>query len=175
MKPQTIDIDEKHFLASFRYNKSKPEDFGLKKVDGAEHFIDKKGNLWQNEILWDSGWGNEYGFIKLPKPNFDQLWILLTESNIEINQLGSAELLTQYPEELKKKLQRIFKLNQKIDRSLTKKLSQLDLLNHVMNHSEMKGKRHEEVDADYREWKKLKDDFDSLKTESLISRIRKKL
>ncbi len=170
MKPETIDINEKHFLASFRYDKSKPEDFGLRKVNGTEDFIDKNGNLWQNEILWDSGWGNEYGFVRLPEPNFDQLWLLLTESDIEDNLLGSAELLTQYPNELKIKLQEIFKQNKKIERSLTKKLSHLDLLNHVMNHSNMKGKRPEEVDADYREWKKLKEDFDKLKTECIIKR-----
>ena len=175
MKPEIININEKHFQASFRYNKNKPEDFGLKKVDGTEHFIDKEGDLWQYEILWDSGWGNEYGFVKLPEPNFDQLWILLTESDIKVNQLGAAELLTQYPHELKEKLQELFASNNKIDRSLTRKLSHLDLLNHVMNHSEMKGKRPEEVNADYQEWKKLKDDFDRLKTESLIKRILKKL
>ncbi len=173
MKPENIDINEKHFLASFKYNKSKPEDFGLSKVNGTEHFVDKKGNLWMNEILWDSGWGNEYGFIKLPEPNFDQLWILLTESNIEVNLLGSAELLTRYPNELKTKLQELFNRNEKIDRKLTKRLSHLELVNHVTNHSEMKGKRPEEVDSDYREWKKLKDDFDRLKTESLFNRIKK--
>jgi hypothetical protein len=175
MKFKTIDITEKHFLASFMFNKSKPEDFGLKKVEGTEHFVDRKGNLWQHKILWDSGRGNEYGFIRLPEPNFDQLWILLTESKIEVNQLGSAELLTRYPNELKSKLQELFKLNQKIDRSLTKKLSHLELLNHVNNYSETKDKNPKEVDADYREWKKLKDDFDRLKTEGLIKRIRKKL
>ncbi|WP_346883373.1 hypothetical protein [uncultured Algibacter sp.] len=173
MKTKNIDINEKHFLASFRYNKSKPEDFGLKKVDGTEHFVDKKGNLWMNEILWDSGWGNEYGFIKLPEPNFDQLWVLLTKSNIEVNLSGSAELLTRYPNELKTKLQELFNRNEKIDRNLTKRLAHLELVNHITNHSRVKGKRPEEVDSDYREWKKLKDDFDRLKTESLFNRIKK--
>ena len=172
MKTRTIDINDKHFLASFRYNKSKPEDFGLEKVDGTENFVDKNGDLWKNDILWDSGWGNEYGFIKLPEPNFDQLWILLTESNINVNQQGSAELLNRYPNELKIKLQDLFNRNEKIDRSLTKRLSHLELVAHVTNLSEMKGKRPEEVDYDYREWKKLKEDFDKLKTESIIKRIK---
>ena len=90
----------------------------------------------------------------------------MTESDIEVNKLGAAELLTQYPDELKEKLQKLFKQNKEIDNDLTKRLTRLDILNHVMNHSEMKGKKPEEVDADYKEWKKLKDDFDLLKTVS---------
>ena len=173
MNLKTIDINQKHFIASFRYNKSKPEDFGLKKVDEKDHFIDKNGILWKNKILWDSGWGNEYGFVRMPEPNFEQLWILLTESNIENNLFGSAELLTHYPNELKEKLKFLFNRNEKLNRKLTKRLSHLELLNHVTNHSDVGGKRPEQVDTDYREWKKLKDDFDRLKTESIIKRIKK--
>ena len=173
MNSKIVDINIKYFIASFRYDKSKPEDFGLKKVDGKDYFVDKNGILWQNEILWDSGWGNEYGFVRIPEPNFEQLWILLTESNIENNLLGSAELLTRYPHELKEKLQILFNRNKKLNRKLTKRLSHLELLNHVTNYSDVGAKRPEQVDADYREWKKLKDDFDRLKTESIIKRIKK--
>lgn len=164
MESNIININEKHFMGSFRYDKSKPEDFGLKKNSKSEDFIDKNGDLWRHAILWDSGWGNEYGFIKLPEPNFEQLWVLLIESNIEENLLGAAELLTYYPLLVKDKLEQIFSQHETIDHNLTKRLSYLDILNHVMNHSEMKGKKPEEVDADYREWKKLKDDFDRIKT-----------
>ncbi len=173
MNSKIIDINQKHFISSFKYNKSEPEDFGLKKVDGTDHFVDKNGILWKNEILWDFGWGNEYGFVRMPEPNFEQLWVLLTKSNVENNLLGSAELLTHYPNELKEKLQTLFNRNERLNRKLTKRLSHLELLNHVTNHSEVVGKRHEQVDADYHEWKKLKEDFDRLKTESLIKRIRK--
>lgn len=172
MKLEIIDTNQKHFIASFRYNKSKPRDFGLKEIDGKDYYIDKDGVLWKNEILWDSGWGNEYGFVRMPEPNFEQLWILLTESNIENNILGSAELLTHYPNELKEKLQSLFNLGKKVNRKLTKRLSHLELLNHVINHSSVGGKRPEEVDRDYRKWKKLKEDFDKLKTETLLKRIK---
>lgn len=175
MNPKAIDINQNHFIASFRYNKNKPEDFGLKKVDRKDHFVDKNGTLWKNQILWDLGWGNEYGFVRIPEPNFEQLWILLTESNIENNLLGSAELLTQYPNELKEKLQTLFNRNEKLNRKLSKRLSRLELLNHITNRSDVVGKRPEQVDADYHKWKKLKDDFDRLKTESLIKRIKKLL
>ncbi|MDY2586368.1 hypothetical protein [Winogradskyella aquimaris] len=164
MNHKNININEIHFLGSLGRTDNKPERFGLKKLNGTEFFIDNDGNTWQNEILWDTGWGNINGFIKLPEPNFEQLWTLLTESQIEVNLLGSAELLTQYPIEVKQKIEEIFKHNKKIDQDLTKRLSRLDVLNHVMNHSEMKGKKPKEVDADYQEWKKLKDDFDKLKT-----------
>ena len=93
MRPEKIDINQKHFIASFRYNKSKPEDFGLKKVVGKDHFVDKNGILWKNEILWDSGWGNEYGFVRMPEPNFEQLWILLTKSNIKFPFKSKIEIL----------------------------------------------------------------------------------
>ncbi|WP_111684157.1 hypothetical protein [Winogradskyella tangerina] len=172
MKTKIIDINQKHFKASFRYNKSNPKDFGLKEVSGKDHYVDKNGDLWKNEILWDSGWGNEYGFVRLPVPNFEQLWILLTESNIENNLLGSAELLTHYPNELKEKLQTLFNRNERLNRKLTKRLSHLELLNNVTNHSAVRGKRPEQVDAEYQEWKKLKDDFVRLKTENLWKRIK---
>lgn len=164
MNLKSINPNELHFMASSRFDRSKPEDFGLKKVDETEHYADKHGDIWKNEILWDSGWGNEYGFVKLPEPDFNQLWILITESNIKNNKLGAAELLNYYPNELKNKLQVLFNANEKIDQDLTSRLSHLDILNHVMNHSETKGKKPADVNADYQEWKKLKDDYDKLKT-----------
>ncbi|MDC8004090.1 hypothetical protein POV27_08495 [Aureisphaera galaxeae] len=173
MESEDIDINAKHFIASVRYNKSQPEDFGLTKVKGKEHYIDTEGNLWQNEYLWDSGWGNEYGFIKLPEPNFEQLWTLLTKSKIKENVLGAAELLNGYPKELKDKLQELFKNHKSIDRDLTKRLAHLELLNHVTNHSETHGKKYEEVNEDFQVWKKLKDDFDRLKTDSFIQQFKK--
>ena len=55
----------------------------------------KNNNNWKIENLCDCGWGNEYGFIRLPEPNFEELWTLLTESKIYENKLGAAELLNQ--------------------------------------------------------------------------------
>ena len=102
-----IDIEQNYFVASYRYNKEKPEDFNLIKIEGEDYCLDKNGIKWKEASLWCSGWGQEYGFIRQPEPNFNELWNLLKESKIENNQLGAAELINlKYPEELKKKLEK---------------------------------------------------------------------
>jgi len=169
-----INKTEKYFVASFRYNKDKPEDFGFKPVADSDYCIDSKGVKWKNEYLWDSGWGNEYGFIRQPEPNQEELWILLTESTIEENQLGAAELLDQkYPFELKEKLQNLFLTNPKLTRDLTKRLEHLEVLRTGTNRNEVIGKNIEQIESDYKDWKKLKTDFEKLKTESIWKRITK--
>ena len=169
-----INLKEKYFLASFRYSKQNPSDFGLRIVNGKDYYLDKNNNKWKNEHLWDNGWGNEYGFVRLPEPNFDQLWILLTESNIENNKLGAAELLNRdYPFELKEKLKNLFQKTDKIDRNITKRFGLLEVLNNVSNFSKVHKISPEKVNTDYQEWKTLKTEFDKLKTESIWIRIKK--
>jgi hypothetical protein len=168
-----INPKEKYFLASFRYSKKKPSDFGLKIVNGEDYYIDKNNNKWKNEYLWDNGWGNEYGFVRIPELNFDQLWILLVESDIENNKLGAAELLNRdYPFELREKLKKIFQKTKVFDRNMTKRLELLEVLTNVSNHSKVHKVSPEKVNADYQEWKNLKSDFDRLKTESIWKRIK---
>jgi hypothetical protein len=114
------------------------------------------------------------GFIRLPEPNFYQLWILLTESNITDNKYGASEILNRrYPLELKEKLEELFKEVNRINRNLTKRLELLEILNNVSNHSDLHKASPEKVNSDYQEWKNLKSDFDNLKTESLWNRIKK--
>ncbi len=166
--------EEKYFIASFRYNKDKPEDFGLKPIVNSDYFMDSKGNKWKNEYLWDNGWGNEYGFIRQPEPNHEELWILLTESTIVENQLGAAELLNEkHPFALKEKLQILFLTKPKLNRDLTKRLEHLGVLRTGTNRNKVLGKTIEQVESDYRDWKKLKTDFERLKTDSIWKRIRK--
>ena len=161
-------------MASFRYNKKKPEDFNLKKVEGVNYCIDKDCVKWKEAYLWDNGWGNEYGFIRQPEPNQDELWTLLTESNIEDNQLGAVEILDQkYPFEIKEKLQNLFLKKSKLNRDLTKRLEHLEVLRTGTNRNEVIGKSIEEVESDYNDWKKLKDDFEKLKANSIWKRITK--
>jgi len=144
-----INLKEKYFLASYRYSKKSPSDFGLRIVNGKNYFLDNNNNKWKSEYLWDSGWGNEYGFIRLPEPNFDQLWILLTESNIEDNKLGASELLNRdYPFKLKRKLKDLFKRVDKFDRNLTKRLELLEVLTNISNYSKIDNVSPEKVNYD---------------------------
>jgi hypothetical protein len=167
-------INEPYFFASFRSTKQKPSDFGLKEVEGKDYYLDKNNNKWKNEYLWDNGWGNEYGFVRLPELSFSQLWNLLMKTKIQNNQLGASEFLNRkYPFELKERLKELFSSTEKINRKLTKRLSLLEVLNNVTNISDVYNKSPEEVRKDYEEWKKLKSEFDKLKTENFWRRIKK--
>lgn len=168
-----INIKEKYFLASFNNRKNKPSDFGLTFVANKDYYVDKNNEKWKNEYLWENSWEQEQGFVRIPEPNFKELWALLTESNIENNKLGAAELLNRnYPFELKEKLKNLFLKINKIDRNQTKRLELLEVLANVTNHSKVYKISPEKVNADYQEWKNLKTDFDQLKTESLWKRIK---
>ncbi|WP_179319780.1 hypothetical protein [Winogradskyella helgolandensis] len=169
-----INLNEKYFLASWNNRKNKPSDFGLKTVADKDYYIDKNNLKWKSEYLWENLWEQEQGFVRFPEPNFNELWTLLTDSNIENNKLGAAELLNRnYPFELKEKLKDLFKKTTKIDRSQTKRLGLLEVLTNVTNHSKVHQVNPEKVNADYQEWKNLKSKFDKLKTESLWKRIKK--
>jgi len=169
---EMLNSNQKYFIASFRFDKDKPEDFDLEKIEGTEYCQDKDGGKWKQTYLWDSGWGNEYGFVRQPEPNFEQLWSLLLESNIEDNQLGAAELLDiKYPFELKEKLKDLFSTEMKLNRNITKRLERLEVLRTGTNRSEVIGKSIKTVEIDYQEWKKIKADFDKLKTDSIWNKI----
>jgi hypothetical protein len=99
INPREID-----FLAFFRYSKKNLVNFGLRNVDGEDYYLDENNNnnnnnnKWKNEYLWDTGWGNKYGFGRLPEPNFEELWTLLTKSDIEKKQtLCSSTSYSQLP------------------------------------------------------------------------------
>jgi hypothetical protein len=155
-----MNVKQKYFLASFRGDKIKPEDFNLNKVDGTEYYSDKLGNHWKQVSLWDNGWGNESGFIKLPEPTFEELWTLLIESNVFENYNGASEIInSKYPFELKNKLQELFNKNQKLNWKLTKRIKLLEL---GINRNEVIGVSKEKVEKDFTEWKKLKTDFERL-------------
>ncbi len=155
-----MNVKQKYFIASFKFNKSKPEDFDLQKVSGTDYYTDKSGNHWKQEYLWDNGWGNEYGFIKIPEPNFEELWTLLFKSNTIENYYGASEILNiKYPNELKKKLQELFRNSQKLSCRQIKRIRRLEI---GINRNEVVGIRKEIVEKDYTEWNKLKTDFEKL-------------
>lgn len=156
-----VDVRQKHFVASFRYNKKKPKDFGFQNMEGENYCTDKKGGKWTEAYLWDNGWGNEYGFIRQPEPDFDDLWTLLIESKIDENKRGAAELINEkYPEELINKLTKFLKSEPKINRNLS---NRLDLLQLGINRSEVIGKHITEIEQDFEGWSFLKAEYERLK------------
>ncbi|QNR23274.1 hypothetical protein [Croceimicrobium hydrocarbonivorans] len=157
-----IDLKERYFLVSFQFNKRTPADFKLTKVKGEEYCLDKSGNKWTQAYLWDKGWGQEYGFIRFPEPNFKELWSLLLESEISDNQQGAAELLkAKYPEELKLALKELFKSSQALDSNMSNRINCLQL---GINCSPIEGKPHTEVEKDFQDWKYLKAEFERLRS-----------
>ncbi len=167
-----INPNEKYFLASTRFAEDKPEDYGLKSVDGEEYFLDKNDNRWVAEKMWDKGWGNENGYVRLPLLTVDELWELLTKSDIQENIRGSAEFLERrFPDELKSKLTALFSSKGKLDRKLSKRLSNLQGLKSGANSSGILGKSYDEIKKDAEDWKNLKDSYESLKTDGIWGKL----
>lgn len=63
-----------YFHMSFRFDKTKPDDFGLMYSEHENIFIDPRDNsYWVKRYLIDLGWGLEVAFCRLPLPTFDEL------------------------------------------------------------------------------------------------------
>ena len=107
----SIDPQKYFFKMSFRFDKCTPEAFGLALSESSENiYVDKSdGFLWEQQNLYDFGWGAEYGFVRLPALGFYDLWDLLLNSKIQDNQHGAACLLEEkYADELLEKIESIF-------------------------------------------------------------------
>ena len=86
---------------SMRFNKQKPEDFGLIYEDGIFTRMSDKTE-WMPCELYDFGWGNENGFYKIPLGSFDELIEMVLSNIDEEDSYGAASIiLSQYPNQLK--------------------------------------------------------------------------
>jgi hypothetical protein len=150
-----VNIKEKYFMMSFMFNKKKPEDFKLIPVEHTDNtFIHKKyKSLWKQFDLYDFGWGEEYGFVRLPELTFDEIWYLLLNSKIDDNIFGSVAMISKvHFDELYKTLLNIFSNpNYTYSKSLKKAFKLLKLEKRT-NKSDVKGKDWLEIDRDYRKW-----------------------
>ena len=169
-----VNPKEKYFQSSFRYDKDTPDKFGLKFNEDLGCFLDSENAKWKKEVLWDNGWGGEYGFVRLPELGFTELWTLLLESNIYENQMGSSEFLDRkFPMELKEELTKLFVGKSKISQELTVRLSKLEVLKSGMNRNEVIGKSIKEVESDFKDWQELQKTFDQIKTSRSWDRLLK--
>jgi len=149
-----VDPLQRYFFMSFRFNKSTPEDFGLKKnAENGFYVYPKDNSLWVQRNLYDFGWGNEDGFVRLTECDFEQLWKLIIDSSIQENRYGSAsEILRQYADQLLSKIYPIIsdpKYN--YDYSLNDALKILGL-DSPYNRSSILGKSEEQINDDYNKW-----------------------
>lgn len=150
-----IDANKKYFMMSFRFNKTRPEDFDLHPSQQKQDiFVDLKDNSqWIKLDLYNFGWGNEVGFMRLPKLNFEQLWGLLLNSSIEENKYGSAFLIeSEYPDELLNFLIELFNNTSQISKSM-KEAFKILKLDEVRNRSGVLGKSYNEIQNDFNKWK----------------------
>ena len=151
----SVDIKENYFLMSFRFNKTKPADFGLAVFDN-EKFINQEDNtFWIKRDLYDFGWGKEYAFMKLPKLCFNDLLELLINSNVEANRYGAATILEEeYPNELLNYLMELlvgssnFAINEKM-----KEMFEIIQLKDPRNRCKTIGKHYTEIEDDFIKWR----------------------
>ncbi|MDF2531097.1 MAG: hypothetical protein K0Q65_678 [Clostridia bacterium] len=152
----SIDTNKEYFRMCFRFNKKTPEEFGLTHLDkNSNQYIDTSDNsYWVQRNLYDFGWGNENGFMRLQNLSFDELLCLLVESKLEANRYGAAYVIVkEYPEELLNYLVSIFdSSNNNISDSMKEAFEILGL-EEVRNRCETNGKPYEEVNRDYEKWK----------------------
>lgn len=115
--------------------------------------------------LFDFGWGDEYGFVRLPELNFDKLWYLLLNSNIDNNIYGSASVISKvYFNELYEILIGIFNNPKDIITQPLKRTFKILGLEKRTNKSSVEGKGWLEIDRDYRKWIQI-----SEKVEQILS------
>jgi hypothetical protein len=151
-----ININERYFLMSFRFDKSSPEEFGLIQSQTIPKvFINvKDGSRWVKRALFDYGWGSENGFVRLPELDFEELIYLIEYSNIKENKYGAAiEIERKFAEELLQFLLELFnKPEYKISNGLRETFEILGL-EQCRNRSITLGKHFEEENNDYQKWK----------------------
>lgn len=146
-----VDLNQVYFLMSFRFDKNKPEDFGLDSCpgDAGVYIRPSDGSQWLQKDLYDFGWGNESGFVRLPELDFDQLWQLLTRSKLADNRYGAAfELQNKYSAALTNRLWETLSRQKPPTASLLKALEILDL-NQMGDCADLMGRNIAEIESVY--------------------------
>lgn len=150
-----VDLNKKHFLISFKFSKCHPKDFGLIQscFDSNIYINPKDHSQWVKQETYDFGWGNENGFMRLPKLQFEELWYLLTNSKIQENKYGAAYIIEQqFSDELLKLLIEIFSRNSTFPKEIIEAFKILKL-HEAKNRSPILGKLIGEIHLDDDNWK----------------------
>lgn len=154
----SADINKKYFRMSFKFDKSKPEDFGLiQSNQNADIYIDANDNSeWERKALYDFGWGNENGFVRLPQLDFVTLWHLLQNSELQENIYGAAYIIeSEFSDALKNYLLNYLNdSNMKVTEPLKKAFKVLRL-EKIENRSDVVGKSYNEIKRDFEDWERI--------------------
>jgi hypothetical protein len=96
------EVLESQFIMSVRFSRETPEDFGLVRGENPDVFIRQSDNsLWKSRRLYDFGWGDEYGFYKIPLPGFKELVEIGLRAEHEHDKYGAAAVIFEdYCDEL---------------------------------------------------------------------------
>ena len=147
----------KQFLLSFRLNKENPSDFGLIGPNDEGFYIRIiDGSIWQSRKLYDNGWGQENGFVRIPYLDFKSLVEIVLNSEDQEDRLGAAEIIIEdHPDELLQYCEHIFiesdKSNIEKNRSFFKILN----LKQPYNRSVTLNQRSEEIEKQHFRWKAI--------------------
>ncbi len=146
-----------NFRMSIRFNKNKPEDFGLKMLNGKYYSI-SDGTEWSFRYLFDYGWGKEYGFYKIPLKKFEDLFKIILFSKDEEDCYGAASIiLDDFPEELLLYIENIN--NEDKIKTNRKKICKFLSLDKPINRTYKNGMTFKEIENEYEKWKKISKKF----------------
>ena len=151
-----VNLDQQYFLMSFRFDKTNPEDFDLAPSSEQDDLFKRTSDSsnWKKKNLYDFGWGRENGFVRQPELDFEELWYLLLNSEIQENEYGAAsELLEKYPDKLLMRVEQILDESSVVDLDPKQKRAFLALkLERPLNRSETIGKSYEQISKDSERW-----------------------
>lgn len=145
----------KRFLMSTRFDKQTPADFGLEFVDG-RYIRSSDGSEWVNCQLYDFGWGSENGFYKKPLETFEELMNMVISDDDEEDSYGAAAIIENlYSKELK-----LYLLNQtskELSGDIKKKLNKIFRLNKRINRTASVGLTLSEIKREHEDWSLIAD------------------
>lgn len=143
-----------YFVMSMRFNKNNAYDFGLVFNDMNTATNPKDNSIWIKAALYDFGWGRENGFYKYPLPDFETLFnLVLYSTNREDIYGAAAIILEKYPDELLCQCEGL--MNDRSRNKEFKKLVKIFKLNVPMNRSAVVQKTHDQIQNDYKRWRKV--------------------
>jgi hypothetical protein len=157
-----IDYNKPYFRMSVNFNAKSPEEFGFSETpDKDGTYIDS--SKWIPKNLYDFGWDEEFGMMRLPKLEFKDLWLLLIKSNNWENQYGAAHLLlTEYPDMLLDRMIRVFTDPDFKFTPHILKVMQILKLNEGNNKSTLLNKDPSVIESEAEKWQWLKSKLDEI-------------
>lgn len=149
----------KYFMMSRRFNKSKPEEFGLIPYRENTYLLPVDNSLWVASEMYDFGWGPENGYYRLPELSFEELFELGNHASGD-DMYGAASLiLKNYPHELLLRVESIIRNNDTRKYLTLLKVLKLDTAINLSFQIEQDAK---DVNSQFERWKAISDSISKL-------------